>query len=128
MTKRLFNDKEFKVRRRSLYIYYTIYDSLVFIWKNSIECANDHLKKCIAKRYSKSIQKNTKKGESVSLLNSDKIDEIFMNYSVYAQCGYHKDNTGYEFRKSIAYQIFISVKTIQRTWRTFKLKPKSLAK
>jgi len=49
MTKRLYKDGEFKAERRSLYIYCTVCDSLVIICKNTIECANDHLKKCIAK-------------------------------------------------------------------------------
>ncbi len=49
ITERVYKDREFKAERYSLYIYCTIYDSLAFIQENIIECANNHLKKCIAK-------------------------------------------------------------------------------
>src|SRR2546429_5038328 len=70
----------FKAGRRSFYIYCTACDSLVIIRENTIECGNDHLKKCItktAKMHSNSVQKNMKKGESVSSLSSDEVDEIY---------------------------------------------------
>ncbi len=83
---RSYKNEEFKARRHSFYIYCTIYDSLVIICENTIKCDNDHLKKYItktAKMHSNSIWKNVKKGESILSLSSDKVDKIFMNYSVY---------------------------------------------
>src|ERR1043165_5244815 len=81
MIERVYIDGEFKAGRRSFHIYCTVCDSLIIIRENTIECANDHLKKCItAKRCSTSIQKNTKKGGSVLPLSSDKIDEIYRTY------------------------------------------------
>jgi len=65
MIERSYKDGKFKAGRRSFHIYCTVCDSLVIIHENNIECANDHLNKCIAKtakRHSTSIQKNTKKG------------------------------------------------------------------
>ena len=67
MIERVYIDREFKARRRSFHIYCTVCNSLVIICKNTIECANDHLNKCItktAKRHitnSKPVQKNVKK-------------------------------------------------------------------
>ncbi len=55
-----------------------------------------------------------KKGKSVSSLSSDKVDGIFINYSVYPSRGYHLHNTDYEFKERIAYSIFNSTKVIQR--------------
>ena len=78
--------------------------------------------------HSNSVRKNMKKRGSVSLLSSDEVDEIFMNYSVYPPCGYHTHNTDYEFRERIAYSIFNNAKIIQRAWRTFKLRPETWAK
>src|SRR6185437_6600528 len=49
MIERLYEDKGFNARRRSFHIYCTICDSLVIIYENTIDCANDHLKKCITK-------------------------------------------------------------------------------
>ena len=49
MTERLYENGEFKPVKRSFYIYCTICDSLVFICKNTKECANKHLNECIAK-------------------------------------------------------------------------------
>ena len=49
MTERFYKDGEFKAGRRSFYIYCTVCDFLVPIRENTIECANDHLNKCIAK-------------------------------------------------------------------------------
>ncbi len=89
MTKRSYKDGEFKARRCSFYIYCTICNSLVFICKNTIECTNNHLNKCIAKTakrciaYSNSIQKNAKKEERVSTLSFNKVDKIFDKYSEY---------------------------------------------
>src|ERR1051325_10821335 len=73
MIKRSYKDREFKAEGRSFHIYCTVCDSLVIIRENTIECGNDHLKKCIAKtakRHSTSIQKNTKK----------EIEEIYLTY------------------------------------------------
>ena len=49
MTERLYKDGKFKAGRRSFHIYCTVCDSLVIIRENTIECGNDHLKKCITK-------------------------------------------------------------------------------
>src|SRR3989440_5630471 len=86
MIERSYKDGEFKAGRRSFHIYCTVCDSLVIIHENTIECGNDHLKKCItktAKMHSNSVRKNVKKGGSVSSLSSDEVDRIFINYSVY---------------------------------------------
>ncbi len=53
-----------------------------------------------------------KKEESISSLSSDEIDRIFINYSVYLQCDYHKHNMDNVFKKKIAYSIFNSIKVI----------------
>ena len=66
MIERVYIDGEFKAGRRSFHIYCTVCDSLVIIRENTIECGNDHLKKCIAERCITSIQKNTKKGGAPS--------------------------------------------------------------
>ncbi|RIA79067.1 hypothetical protein C1645_841602 [Glomus cerebriforme] len=66
-----------------------------------------------------------KKERSVLLLSSDKVDKIFINYSVYPQHGYNKHNTDNVFRKKIAYFIFNNAKVIQWAWRTFKLRPET---
>src|SRR3954454_15557451 len=63
MVERVYIDGKFKAGRCLFNIYCTVCNSLVIICKNTIKCDNDHLKKCIAKRRSKSIQKNTKKRE-----------------------------------------------------------------
>ena len=49
MIERSYKDEKFKAERRSFHIYCTICDSLVFICKNTEECANKHLNECIAK-------------------------------------------------------------------------------
>src|SRR6266542_1968403 len=78
---RVYIDREFKAGRRSFHIYCTVCDSLVFIRKSTIKCANIHLNECIAKTakrhiaYSNPIQKNAKKRERVSTLSSNKVDE-----------------------------------------------------
>jgi hypothetical protein len=72
MTERLYKDEEFKAGRHSFYIYCTIYNSLVFICKNTIECANIYLNEYIAKtakRYFNFIQKNAKKGKRVLIFS-----------------------------------------------------------
>ncbi|PKY33984.1 hypothetical protein RhiirB3_453333 [Rhizophagus irregularis] len=81
MIERSYIDGEFKAGRRSFHIYCTVCDSLVIIRENTIECANDHLNKCITKTakrlitYSKPVQKNVKK--IVSELSDDEINEIY---------------------------------------------------
>src|ERR1051326_2608827 len=55
MTERSYKDGGFRVEERSVYIYCTVCDSLVIIRENTIECANDHLKKCIAKTAKKRL-------------------------------------------------------------------------
>src|SRR6266498_1910436 len=78
MIERSYKDGEFKAGRRSFHIYCTVCDSLVIIRENTIECGNDHLKKCIAKTakmHSNSVRKNIKKGGSVSLLSFNEVDE-----------------------------------------------------
>ena len=85
MIERSYKDEKFKAKRRSFHIYYTVCDSLVIIYENTIECNNDHLKKCIAKTakmHSNSVQKNMKKRESVSLLSFDEVDKIYLTYLV----------------------------------------------
>jgi hypothetical protein len=134
MIERSYIDGEFKAGRRSFNIYCTVCDSLVFIRENTIECASDHLNKCIAKIAERlivsfnHIQTNTKKVGRVSSLSSYEINGIFINYSIYPQRGFHTHNTDYEFRQKIAYSIFNSAKIIQRAWRAFKLRPETWAK
>src|SRR3954451_3741587 len=68
ITEREYKDGKFRPRRRSFNIYCTVCDSLVFIRENTIECASDHLNKCIARTvekilaYSIHTRKNVKKG------------------------------------------------------------------
>src|SRR5436305_10065695 len=93
MIERYYKDGEFKAGGCSFHIYCTVCDSLVIIRKNTIECANKHLNECITKStkkhlaYSNPIRKNVKKGgalsqKSVSSLSSNKVDEIYLTYSV----------------------------------------------
>ena len=56
------------------------------------------------------------------MLNSDKIDKIFTEYS-----GYGIHNTPYEIKEPIAYYIFNSATVIQQAWRNYMKRPKSLA-
>ena len=49
MIERYYKDEKFKARKRSFHIYCTVCDSLVIIRENTIDCVNDHLKKCITK-------------------------------------------------------------------------------
>ncbi len=58
--------------------------------------------------------KKYEKKESISLLNSDEVNRIFINYSVYLPCDYYLHNMNYKFRERIAYSIFNSTKVIQR--------------
>ncbi|CAG8836630.1 16498_t:CDS:2, partial [Gigaspora margarita] len=76
--------------------------------------------------HSNPIQK--KGGRNVLSLSSDEVDEIFMNYSIYLQRGYHIYNMENEFREKIAYSLFNGAKIIQRVWRAFKLRPETWAK
>src|SRR6266542_3815665 len=72
MIEREYIDGEFKAGRRSFNIYCTVCDSLVFIRENTIECGNDHLKKCITKTvkryiaYFNPVRKNMKKGGRIA--------------------------------------------------------------
>ncbi|PKB95856.1 hypothetical protein RhiirA5_435893 [Rhizophagus irregularis] len=96
------------------------YFHILIICKNTIKCANDHLKKCIAKTakkhltYSNPIQKNVKKRVS-SELSDDEIDEIYSN--IYFR--YRKTSEFYcpcaskEVKKSVAYRLISSAKVIQ---------------
>ncbi|PKY58526.1 hypothetical protein RhiirA4_480506 [Rhizophagus irregularis] len=140
MIERSYKDGEFKAGRRSFHIYCTVCDSLVIIHENTIECGNDHLKKCIAKMRSKYIQKNTKKGgagpkgtapsrKSVSSLSSDEIEKIYLTYSVMYSKGlaHYIYDPSYEGIKTVAYRLFNSAKLIQHAWRSYKMRPKSLA-
>ena len=80
MVERVYIDGEFKAGRRSFHIYCTVCDSLEIIRENTIECGNDHLKKCItktAKIYSNTVRKNMKK--RVSELSDYEINEIYDN-------------------------------------------------
>ena len=49
MIEKVYIDGNFKAEGCSFHIYCTVCDSLVIIHKNTIECGNDHLKKCITK-------------------------------------------------------------------------------
>jgi len=68
MVEKEYIDGEFKAGRRSIHIYCTVCDSLVIIPENTIECASDHLNKCIARTAKKNLaysihtRKNVKKG------------------------------------------------------------------
>jgi hypothetical protein len=81
----MIEDGEFRAGRRSFHIYCTVCDSLIIIHENTIECANIHLKECIAKTakrciaYSNPIQK--KGGRKASKLSKDKIHEICGKYT-----------------------------------------------
>ncbi|PKK59621.1 hypothetical protein RhiirC2_794576 [Rhizophagus irregularis] len=61
-------DGKFKAGRRLFHIYCTV--CLVIICENTIECGNDHLKKCIARTAKK----------RVSILGSDEIEKIYHTY------------------------------------------------
>ncbi|RIA99238.1 hypothetical protein C1645_811715 [Glomus cerebriforme] len=80
--------------------------------------------------HSNSIQKNMKKGESVSSLSSDEVDEIYLIYSVIYSKGLAHYSYDYldEGRKNIVNHLIDSTKVVQRTWRAFKLRPETWAK
>ncbi|CAG8750555.1 6671_t:CDS:1, partial [Dentiscutata erythropus] len=84
MTERSRN-RRFTVEKHSFYIYCTVCDTLVFIHKNTIEYASNHLKKCITKKhlaYSKAVWKNGRvpSRKSISLLSPDEIEKIYQTY------------------------------------------------
>ena len=120
MIERSYKDGEFKAGRHSFHIYYTVCDFLVVICENTIECANDHLNKCITKieerrvAYYRSI---LWKRKSEKVLTSDEIDEIYNN--IYFR--YRKSSEFYcscvskEIKKSISYRLINSAKVIQWT-------------
>src|SRR6266496_1033748 len=136
MIERYYKDREFKAGRHSFHIYCTVCDSLVIIQENTIECANKHLNECITKStkkhfaYSNSIRNNVKKGGSVSSLSSDKVDEIYLTYSVMYSKGlaHYSYNYSDEGRKKIVNHLIDSAKVVQQAWRAFKLRPDTWAK
>ena len=78
---------------------------------------NDHLKKCItktAKIHSNSVRKNVKKGESVSSLSSDEVDEIYLTYSVMYSKGlaHYSYDYSHEGRKRIVNHLIDSAKAV----------------
>ena len=126
MIEREYIDGEFKAGRRSFNIYCTVCDSLVIIRENTIECANKHLNECITKStkkhlaYSNPIRKNVKKGgalsrKSVSSLSSDKVDEIYLTYSVMYSKGLAHYSYDYsdEGRKKLVNRLIDSAKVVQ---------------
>jgi len=98
MIKRSYKDGEFKAEKRSFNIYCTVYDSLVFIRENTIECANKHLSKCIAK--------------TVLELSKDEIHEICGKYTDFYSQNFYLDKTTFEFWKKTAYHLIDSAKVI----------------
>ena len=132
MIERVYIDGKFKDGERSFHIYCTVCDSLVIIHENTIKCANDHLNKCItktAKMYSNPIRKNTKKGGRVALLSPDEIEKIYLAYSVMYSRGlnHYSYDYSHEGRKTVAYRLLNSAKLIQQAWRSYRMRPKSLA-
>ena len=133
MIERSYKDEKFKAKRRSFHIYYTVCDSLVIIYENTIECNNDHLKKCIAKTakiHYNHVQKNTKKGRRVVSLSLNEIKKIYLTYSVMYSRGLNHYSYDYlhEVRKTVAYCLFNSAKLIQQAQQSYRIKPKSLTK
>src|SRR3954453_9791832 len=140
MIERSYKDGEFKAGRRSFNIYCTVCDSLVFIRENTIECASDHLNKCIARTVEKNLaysihtRKNVKKGgaliqNSVSSLSSVKVDEIYLTYCFIFKKGlniytYEHSN---EIKKRIVNRLINNVRVIQQVWRSYKKRPASFA-
>ena len=122
MIERVYIDGGFKAGRCLFYIYCTVCDSLVIICENTIKCGNDHLKKCItktAKMHSNPIRKNMKKGgalsqKSVLSLSSDKVDEIYLAYSVMYSKGLAHYSYDYsdEGRKKLVNHLIDSAKVI----------------
>ena len=138
MIEKVYIDGDFKAGGRSFHIYCTVCDSLVIICENTIECGNDHLKKCItktAKMHSNPVRKNMEKGgalsrKSVSSLSSDEVDKIYQTYWVMYSKGlaHYSYDYSYEGRKRIVNRLIDSAKVIQRAWRVFKLRPETWAK
>jgi hypothetical protein len=144
MTERLFKDGEFKAGRHSFNIYCTVCDSLVIIRENTIECANDHLNKCITKTtkmHYYPVRKNTKKGgadlfeivpsqKRVASLSPGEIDKIYLTYLVMYSKGlaHYGYDYSHEGRKRIVNHLIDSAKVIQWAWRAFKLRPETWAK
>src|ERR1043166_6744346 len=133
MIERVYIDGDFKAGGHSFHIYCTVYNSLVIIRENTIDCANDHLKKCITKTakkrlvYSNPVQK--KEGRKASELSKDEIIKICCKFTDLPRRGYKIYNTDdYEFWKKTAYHIFNSAKVIQQAWRAFKLRPETWTK
>ncbi|EXX73615.1 hypothetical protein RirG_058760 [Rhizophagus irregularis DAOM 197198w] len=133
MTERLYEDEKFGPGRRTFHIYCTACDSLVFICENTEKCADKHLNECIAKieerrvAYYRSI---LWKRKSKKALSGDEIDVIYGN--IYFR--YRKSTEFYcscaskEIKKSVAYRLINSAKLIQQAWRSYKLRPETLAK
>src|SRR3954447_20925517 len=119
MTEREYKDGKFRPGERTSHIYCTVCDLLVIICENTIECGNDHLKKCItktAKMHSNSVRKNVKKGGSVSSLSSDEIEKIYQTYSVMYSKGLnpYSYDPSYEGRKRIVNRLIDSAKAVQQ--------------
>ena len=68
-----------------------------------------------------------KKEGSVSSLSSDEIEKIYLIYSVIYSKGlaHYSYNYSHEGRKRIVNRLINSAKVVQRTWRAFKLRPKT---
>ncbi len=49
MIEKEYKYREFRAVRHSFHIYCIVYNSLVFIYDNTKECATKHLNECIAK-------------------------------------------------------------------------------
>jgi hypothetical protein len=140
MIERSYIDGKFKAGRRSFNIYCTVCDSLVFIRENTIECASDHLNKCITRTIEKNLtysihtRKNVKKEgalirKSVSSLSSVKVDEIYLSYCFIFKKGlknytYEHSN---ENKKRIVNRLINKVRVIQQAWRSYKKRPASFA-
>src|SRR3954463_6249290 len=80
--------------------------------------------------HSNSIRKNVKKGGSVLSLSSDEIEKIYQTYSVMYSKGLNRYSydPSHEGRKRIVNRLIDNAKAVQRTWRAFKLRPKTWAK
>ncbi|CAG8536757.1 2874_t:CDS:2 [Dentiscutata erythropus] len=136
MIERVYIDEEFNAGRRSFHIYCTVYDSLVIIHENTIECANDHLKKCITETsnmHSNPVRKNMKKEGGVSSLGIDMVDKIYKRYYFIYSKGLsyydydYKYSNKNEVKKRIVVRIINSITVLQWAWRTYKLRPETWA-
>ena len=110
-------------KERSVHIDCTICDSLVIICKNTIKCANDHLKKCITETtnmHSNPVRKNVKKEEGASSLSIDMVDKIYERYYFMYSKGLsyydydYKHSNKNEVKKRIVVRIINSVTVLQR--------------